>query len=205
MQPGHSSSISWRSCGVRVVGRRGDGRTDGAQGLLEVAARALSCFQVARLAEAPLGHGARCGLRYGTRLCFRDRSERIWPAESFALEPPRRMTPAVCGARRALSWPALGLCFRARARLRDAGYEWPRYVCGRGVSKTVLARLAPRASERAGYTGLSGLPCARASLFQTHPSHRVFVNTLPFWTLRWLFAFPSMLQDASSSFELTSG
>ena len=66
-------------------------------------------------------------------------------------------------------------------------------------------RDAPRASERAGYTGLSGLPCARASLFQTHPSHRVFVNTLPFWTLRWLFAFPSMLQDASSSFELTSG
>ena len=46
---------------------------------------------------------------------------------------------------------------------------------------------------------------AHASLFQTHPSHRVFVNTLPFWTLRWLFAFPSMLQDASSSFELTSG
>ena len=68
-----------------------------------------------------------------------------------------------------------------------------------------LPRTVERPSERAGYTGLSGLPCARASLFQTHPSHRVFVNTLPFWTLRWLFAFPSMLRDASSSFELTSG
>ena len=66
--------------GIRVVGRRGDGRRYRGEGLLEVAARALSCFQVARLAEAPLRHGSfsvAAALRNGTRrvrLYFRDRS-----------------------------------------------------------------------------------------------------------------------------------
>ena len=55
------------------------------------------------------------GLRYccGTRLYFRDRNERIWPAESFALGPPRRLAPAVCVARALKSGPACSALFRA--------------------------------------------------------------------------------------------
>ena len=55
------------------------------------------------------------GLRYccGTRLYFRDRNERIWPAESFALGPPRRLAPAVCVARALKSGPAWRAPFRA--------------------------------------------------------------------------------------------
>ena len=144
----------------------------------------------------------RRGLRYGTRLYFRDRSERIWPAESFALGPPRRLAPVVCVARR--YGHDTGLVF-APARPSRRNLSGPRYLCGRGVSKNHVTFIDARASERAGDAPQSRLACAgRGSMFQTHPSHRVFVSTLPLWTLLCFSLFASILQTLAAHLALHS-
>ena len=98
----------------------------------------------------------------------------------------------------------LGL-FSRPLGLRDADLSGPRYLCGRGVSKNRVTFIDARASERAATAWQSRLACAgRGSMFQTHPSHRVFVSTLPLWTLLCFSLFASILQTLAAHLALHS-